>query len=869
MTQLLQLIYTSCPRGLTGGPGLQTFSMSPGITDDERREIELVAQYVPPMDLAGEPDPQTIKRLFPVAFSFFRLQSGRYGVCRTCYTGRDYSGRWGNYFSHVLIVAKGMFPVSPMRLHESPLFRSHLDPGEKSKDGPPEPLPALHLKDEVIGAKIWREVVSFMKPSARRERLADLLSLVIRQKNIPRVILRTDSAESPYWIGAVMEAFSVELAHLLTFTTYHVDPPATHFALAATSRSGSRFNETEAFMGHGFSIFDPADKKRADSRLSEFAEQISAPMGEGSDLIEQWRALLNRLSIKDIDARMDVYWLLFRMLNGYFDTRNPDRLAEALDVAEEHPDIKALLSGQAGELAEAADLGMKPESALGISRFLFNAVGLTQDREGLDTVYRHFFNTVYRLIFEEETCRRDIVLEMNGHAWLLRGNYFQDHVRRCCKPEQLARLEEGLTKDGRPERAVICLDMTVGNLAASELGWAEAEKIPGLVPLVKSALRALLLSENDLPTTLSTLSAKPDYLAAIVVLAAEMTAGSGRKTGSPAASDMLARVVTDVLSGMSTDDALHTRRLLANSNLGGLLFKEFLILLHASSREKGMFWDYHRQVFAGIDRYRREYLSFAVGQYMDKAEKRIDVDEGMKLLSLANELDDREVMRIVAIIERQISLGPPRKSVRLQVERIHQIKVERDIRTRPDMTGLLALGIGLDKAARTADLDDSAPEPFPDLQGISEKDHNRFLDWVLPSFMAAVTSAADHRRLLGALSPAGFPEDLAERYLRYFSRAVERSPDPLEAWQEMFLFLSRKETVDGAVGLEVVRQSIQSKLPSVLAKIPPAVHNELTGRLMREPELNSDVILEIMDETQKKRERSLGALMRRLFGRKS
>lgn len=74
--KLLQFIYTSCRRGLSAGSGFQTHAMSEGITEEERVELERITVYVPPMDLTSQPNGEEIAS-FPVAFSFFRLESGR------------------------------------------------------------------------------------------------------------------------------------------------------------------------------------------------------------------------------------------------------------------------------------------------------------------------------------------------------------------------------------------------------------------------------------------------------------------------------------------------------------------------------------------------------------------------------------------------------------------------------------------------------------------------------------------------------------------------------------------------------------------------------------------------------------------------
>jgi hypothetical protein len=121
--KVYQLIYTSCKKGLSSGAGFQTYSMSEGITGEERRELERYGLYVPPTNLPSQPGKEEIDNLFPVALRFFRLESGRFGVSQSRYIGQDYSGRYGNYFCHALVLENGYFPVYPIQLLQAPAFR--------------------------------------------------------------------------------------------------------------------------------------------------------------------------------------------------------------------------------------------------------------------------------------------------------------------------------------------------------------------------------------------------------------------------------------------------------------------------------------------------------------------------------------------------------------------------------------------------------------------------------------------------------------------------------------------------------------------------------------------------------------------------
>lgn len=83
-----QLFYTSCKKGISSGMGFQTYSMSEGITQEERKEIEAHCIYIPPENLPTQPTKEEIKKLFPVALSSFRLKHGKYCICQSKYVGK-------------------------------------------------------------------------------------------------------------------------------------------------------------------------------------------------------------------------------------------------------------------------------------------------------------------------------------------------------------------------------------------------------------------------------------------------------------------------------------------------------------------------------------------------------------------------------------------------------------------------------------------------------------------------------------------------------------------------------------------------------------------------------------------------------------
>ena len=215
MKKALQLYYTSCKKGLSSGSGFQTFSMSEGISNEERLEIEHYGLYVAPLDMPSQPSMEEVATMFPTSFSFFRLRTGRFGVARSKYVGKDYSGRFGNYFVHALILNDGLFPFHPIRLFGSSIFRDGLTEQEMDVPQAPDPLPSLGIDDLALDGNLDQNIVrEFVQNNHRGEVIEKIVAATLAFETSHRPLVFCDSWKNiPYWIGALQMAFPVNMAH--------------------------------------------------------------------------------------------------------------------------------------------------------------------------------------------------------------------------------------------------------------------------------------------------------------------------------------------------------------------------------------------------------------------------------------------------------------------------------------------------------------------------------------------------------------------------------------------------------------------------------------------------------------------------------
>ncbi|MGW2820995.1 GTPase-associated protein 1-related protein [Streptomyces sp. NPDC001443] len=213
---LRQLHYTSAPPG-PDGSGFRFTAVSPGTDAALLRLAEPLLGYEPPR---GAPDRPTEAELpaFPTAFGFSLLPDGTGVLSRTRYTGTDYSGRYGNFHAHALLVRPGdNLPgrMLPIEAWESPDWRT-VTPADRT----PPPLETLRP-----GGRFGRErLTAFAR--RRAGRLAPFLADVRRlfaeeQAPSPSLVMIEEGAEEvALWVALACAALPYREAAALTFTTY-------------------------------------------------------------------------------------------------------------------------------------------------------------------------------------------------------------------------------------------------------------------------------------------------------------------------------------------------------------------------------------------------------------------------------------------------------------------------------------------------------------------------------------------------------------------------------------------------------------------------------------------------------------------------
>lgn len=263
---LRQFYYTSCQNGLGTSSGYQFNAVTPDLDPDILRAAQTLVSYEPPPSAPAQPSEAELRR-FPVALSYSVVGTASALLCRSSYVGRDYSGRFGNFFAHGVHfdpTRNDLGAVSPIDLWESPTWATTEAP---STELPPlgELAPGVRFADH--------ELQAFLDQQGRRAQLYPFLA-AIKQSRDPNgrqiVLVESSSTDVARWVAIATRSLPRRLALQLTFTTYTRRPYyASQRLIGITADGDFRFSAGE--MNDQYMVFDFVDQRFSTAGDDEWA----------------------------------------------------------------------------------------------------------------------------------------------------------------------------------------------------------------------------------------------------------------------------------------------------------------------------------------------------------------------------------------------------------------------------------------------------------------------------------------------------------------------------------------------------------------------------------------------------------------------
>jgi hypothetical protein len=266
-----QMHYTSARSGPTGRSGFQFVAETPGVPEGVRAQVAPFLSYRPPPDAPLSPDDGELAR-FPVAFLYDRV-GGRPLLLRCRYLGRDYSGRFGNFFAHAVVAdPEEMEGVRAAELWQAPLWA----------DAPSEAYELAALEELTPGPAMSPEALAEWlagapgDPYALLTRLVDAVTAVLAQGHGRVVLVASDVELTARWIAVLSYSLPMAAAARMSFVTYSADPDG-----AAQRLVGTTPDVWAAAQHQGTPQWFPVEQPLAQS-ADRRAEEASPGGGGGS-----------------------------------------------------------------------------------------------------------------------------------------------------------------------------------------------------------------------------------------------------------------------------------------------------------------------------------------------------------------------------------------------------------------------------------------------------------------------------------------------------------------------------------------------------------------------------------------------------------
>lgn len=374
----LQLHYTSARRGSSGHAGFQTHRSTPGLGPDEQREIERRGIYRPPRDARRDPDAETIARDFPRALRWYRLPGGRPALTRSSYVGRDYSGRWGNFFAHTLVFAAEPEPdFWPIDFYEWSGWVDRL--AAESDDALPPPLPVAELAG-LRPAESFRleELSGFLREApGRREALARIGRALLASLESSRpVVIRDAPLACLYWIACAQKIFPPAHARGLTISTFQDDPRGCATLNGTCGVTDFTFDDAERRFRFFEFDFTNGVESELPASSGDYSEQASCWLAEDPARLARFFTFTRLFTHERLEPRLVLALELFEFQEGR--EVGPDRdFAALLAFAEEHllPAARPVLSRALAARARVPGRPLAPADHGRLIRFLADASG--------------------------------------------------------------------------------------------------------------------------------------------------------------------------------------------------------------------------------------------------------------------------------------------------------------------------------------------------------------------------------------------------------------------------------------------------------------------------------------------------------------
>lgn len=355
--EALQYIYTSWKNGDSTEKGYMIYSRSEGISKAECAAIKDAMQYLAPKELTLTPTAQEIADVFPYAFSYFILPTGRGCVAQSTYLGKDYSGRFGNYIIYALVFDLNDLPCRPAEFFAEPYMKTAMTSEELNAPSPVPPLPPLRITEyaSVINDEQLNEFLF-----DKEDEFAQLISLILAAQDAGIPFYLNDSRENlVLWSAAVQRILPPRVAKRFMFNTYVGDhesmrsPRAREegldFHLIGVRPDANYFNYATECKSNRQIVMDFIGGHMTQGIVpNSFSIAMASSITMDYEEIDAFGEFIDSTSFVEINGRLEDAFLYYRLLKN-----------DEFEFSEENLKAVIMFGAQYCSGADNSDIGSK------------------------------------------------------------------------------------------------------------------------------------------------------------------------------------------------------------------------------------------------------------------------------------------------------------------------------------------------------------------------------------------------------------------------------------------------------------------------------------------------------------------------------
>ncbi|WP_027623024.1 hypothetical protein [Clostridium lundense] len=758
-----QLFYTSCKKGISLGMGFQTYSMSEGITEEERKEIEAHCVYIPPDNLPTQPTKEEIEKLFPIALSSFRLKSGKYCICQSKYVGKDYSGRYGNYFSHVLI-SDEPWPFYPIELYGSITFRDSLTSQEESAEEIKslENLEGIHLGNVID----YNTISAFLKGAEgenRRKNFKLLMESVIDYEKEGKNIVFEDLKENnAYWIGAIQMALTKNLAQTFSFTTYCYNPENTDYKISALYKDKTSVNLKSNQKLYKYTYVD-FYQNNPQTVGSSFSKLIEVGYTVSKEVLLSFLSFLGQFEYNILDRDIEDCICLYNIVNKGIEKLNIENVKKAIGFANRYKseDAFSKIFKQIGPNLEKISTQVDIELTEIVSEFLFNMSKETGKRDFVNKAYEFFFDAIHCLVMDREDTDIEDIFHLYKKVRRKEKGSNQEFIKMSLAKSRIGELNTYLqgakVRHGKFYVKSIIDDIIVFNRECSAnrpilLFNIENEEDKERVILLKRCMEILLDSPKDIEEIMCYFKDECEYVADIILM--EYIINLRKDKDSLVCQTLAQFLVDEGKKDPCLEKNIYSN--ICNKPYGmDFMFYIFKYKLSKNIDDNSFFVKYSEEIFDVFTEYRKKKFSQALKVYIDSFEKsKLSLEQYSKILKYIYknlsyiEVNKKLFEEVICCFEEEISVENV-EMVSNAIEEVGEIKSKYKISTPCNITELICIHkklISDDFKNKRAAIGNFKG----DFSYISPSKYEEYLKWILPNLNIYLLDYSDHAKVTKA-----------------------------------------------------------------------------------------------------------------------